>query len=198
MDDIISIDEEIKEKIKELGKMWKKSSSKPQIDEGIISKWEKVVNDWVKDKSLPLIIRKEFGPRGSESLHDTGRVIIPADNSFSQWIYYNVLKGKNFSLAEIRSLLNEGKIPMCYAIKSKEKDKIKHKQILGKYSLNKLGWKLCHIEAVGLKTKTPVKEININILESHFFKLANPRNMFLLPLQIGPLGEIQEFINEQK
>jgi hypothetical protein len=95
-------------------------------------------------------------------------------------------------------LLNEGKIPMSYAIKAVEKDKIKHKQILGKYSLNKLGWKLCHFEAVGLGKRTPANEIDIKELESHFLKLANPRNMFLLPLQIGDLGEIQEFIDELK
>lgn len=198
MSKIIPIDEEIKEKIKELGRIWKNSSSKPQIDEDIVSKWEKVINDWVKDKSLPLIIRKGFGPRGSEHLHDTGRVIIPADNSFSHWVYYNVLNGIVFSLDKIRTLLNEGKIPMSFAIKAAEKDKIKHKQILGKYSLNELGWKLCHFETVGLGKRTPANKIDIKELESHFLKLANPRNMFLLPLQIGDLGEIQEFIDEQR
>ena len=40
--------------------------------------------------------------------------------------------------------------------------------------------------------------MEIEIIEEHFMKLANPRNMFLVPLEIGGLGEIQEFINEQK
>lgn len=72
------------------------------------------------------------------------------------------------SLDEIRAFFIEDKIPMCYAIKSKEKDKNKHKQILGEYSINKLGWKLCLFEAIGLRTKTPINKIDIKKLETHF------------------------------
>ena len=41
-------------------------------------------------------------------------------------------------------------------------------------------------------------EMKIEVIEEHFMKLANPRNMFLVPLEIGGLGEIQEFIDEQR
>ena len=67
-----------------------------------------------------------------------------------------------------------------------------------KFSLNKEGWKLCHIEPIGLNDKTPVEEIDIKRLEEHFIKLASPGNMFVVPLEIGGIGEIQEFISEQK
>lgn len=195
---IIHIDPAIREKIRELGKIWKMSNSNPKINEDVLSTWKKLIHDWKDEHSLPLIIRKQTGIRGSEITHSSGRIIVTTDNSFSQWIYYNVLRGNTFSINDIKILLQKDEIPMSFAIKTSEKEKIKYKKIIGKYSINEQGWKLCHIDSVGLKTKLPIEEINIHELEDHFIKLANPRNMFLLPLEIGSLGEIQEFIDEQK
>ena len=58
-------------------------------------------------------------------------------------------------------------------------------------------WKVCHIKAVGFNSRKSIKEIPIELIEDHFRKLANPKNIFLLPKQIGALGEIQQFIDEQ-
>jgi hypothetical protein len=188
----------MREKIQELGKFWKKSETNPKISEKVLSKWERLIDDWINDETLPIIIRKQTSIRGSETTHDSGRKIVTTDNSFSQWIYCNVLNGNTYSIEEIKDLLKKDNIPMSFAIKASEKEKIKYKKTLGNYSINKRGWKLCHIDPVGLKTKQSLEKIDIQDLENHFKKLANPRNMFLLPLQIGSLGEIQEFIDEQK
>lgn len=40
--------------------------------------------------------------------------------------------------------------------------------------------------------------MDINELIMYFKRYANPMNMFLLPKEIGGLGEIQEFIDEQR
>jgi hypothetical protein len=50
---------------------------------------------------------------------------------------------------------------------------------------------------VGFNSRKSIKEIPIELIEDHFRKLANPKNIFLLPKQIGALGEIQQFIDEQ-
>lgn len=195
---VVPIDAAMREKIQELGKFWKKSETNPKISEKVLSKWERLIDDWINDETLPIIIRKQTSIRGSETTHDSGRKIVTTDNSFSQWIYCNVLNGNAYSIEEIKDLLKKDNIPMSFAIKASEKEKIKYKKTLGNYSINKRGWKLCHIDPVGLKTKQSLEKIDIQDLENHFKKLANPRNMFLLPLQIGSLGEIQEFIDEQK
>lgn len=189
---------DIRNKIRELGRIWKSSDSNPTINEDIKLQWEKLIYEWENDKNLPLVVRKGSGIRGSEIVHNTGRKIIITDNSFSQWIYSNVLDEITYSLNDIKNMLQNDEIPMSFAIKKEERSKVKYKKTLGKYSINDRGWKLCHIEYVGLKTKTPISSININELENHFIKLANPKNMFILPLEIGNLGEIQEFIDEQK
>ena len=57
--------------------------------------------------------------------------------------------------------------------------------------------KINHIKPVGLNSKE-IKNIDINEIIKYFKRYANPINMFLLPKDIGGLGEIQEFIDEQK
>ena len=108
------------------------------------------------------------------------------------------MDNKTYSLDEIKTMLFKDEIPMCFAIKKEDVNKVKYRKTLGQYSVNRRGWKLCHIDGVGLNSKMKIAEIEIAELENHFIKLANPKNMFLLPLEIGSLGEIQEFINEQK
>ena len=76
------------------------------------------------------------------------------------------------------------------------KDKAKYSKPLGIYSLP--DWKLCHIESIGLKTNKNIETLDIKTIKEHFRKYAGPDNMFVLPKEIGDLGEIEIFIEEQK
>lgn len=60
------------------------------------------------------------------------------------------------------------------------------------------GWKACHIRPVGFNTNARIEELAISEIKEHFRKYANPNNLFVLPKKIGYLGEIGEFIAEQK
>jgi hypothetical protein len=195
-DDLVGY--EIRKKISELGKLWLNSEKNPKTANDLIDHWEGIVIQWKNDHTLPLIVRKQSDIRGSESIHRTGRKIIITDNSFSQWIYFNILKRNKINYNDIKTLLVTDQIPFSFAIKREEKEKVKYKKCLGSNSINKLGWKLCHIDSVGLNSSGKIIDMEIGTIEAHFMKLANPRNMFLVPLEIGELGEIQEFIDEQK
>ena len=82
-------------------------------------------------------------------------------------------------------------------IKTKEiKDKAKYTEPLGKFAMPE--WKLCHIQPVGFNTNTSIEGLEISDIENHFRKYLNPNNMFVLPKEIGYLGEIDVFIEEQK
>lgn len=76
------------------------------------------------------------------------------------------------------------------------KTKAKYSKTLGQHSL--LGWKICHIESVGLNTNKNIEELDIVKIQDHFKKYASPDNMFVLPKEIGGLGEIGIFIEAQK
>ena len=192
-----TLPQNILKEIEAIGKLWKQSDINPKFSINVLDEWSKLITNWKDDDKMPLIIRKSGEIRGQEIIHNNGRAIIISDNSPAQWVCYNVLSGITYNKEQIIDLLKNDKIPISFAIKAKEKDKIKYKCILGKYSINKFGWKLCHIEDVGLKSSRQINEIDIVTLEKKFFLLMNPKNFFLVPKAIGGIGEIKEFKNQQ-
>lgn len=193
------VGEDVRNKIKELGILWKSSTKRPKVSIDVLSSWDNLISEWANDESMPLIIRKG-SHRGQEFIHPSGRIIVVSDNTFALWVYHNVLQGRVFQLNHLRNLLAKNEVPMVYALTKEEKEKAKYTKVLGTDALSNADakWKLCHIEPVGLNTRKRLEDIDINELIKVFKKYANPMNMFMLPKEIGGLGEIQEFIDTQK
>ena len=196
------VGEEMRSKIKELGRLWKKSAKQNHLipDKEVLDAWERLIDDWVEDETMPLIIRRGSA-RGQEfEHHSSGRKIIISDNTFALWVYHHVLKGEQFTISEMKSMLENNEIPIVYILSKEDRKSAKYTKTLGKFSLSDADtkWKLCHIEPVGLNSRKSIDDIEIGELKDYFKKYANPKNMFLLPKEIGGLGEIQEFIDEQK
>lgn len=182
---------EIREKIREIGKLWNEHQNKRIFPEPAYSDWQKLIEFWRDCPDLPLIIRKNKEHRGESVIHPSGREIIFSDNSFATWVLCNVLENKTISVLEIKKLLEDDQIPfMMVANKNAKYRKTQEPNITD-------GWKLCHKEEVGFKTRKSVNELDIKLIERKFFLFANPKNMFLLPKDIGGIGEIKEFIEEQ-
>ncbi len=86
-------------------------------------------------------------------------------------------------------------IPVALALEKSEKGVATYKCCLpGRGNLNKRGWKLCHIEGVGLLERKETGELPIEKLEDRFRKLLSPRNMFVVPKDRSGLGELPEMI----
>ena len=134
--------------------------------------------------------------RGQSFIHPTGREIIVSDNTFAIWVYGQVMKQHTPTLKEIKEMLQNNMIPMQFMQTKDGKQKAKYSKPLGTDALQ--GWKLCHIEPIGFNSSKSINEIDIHSIEEHFRKYANPYNMFVLPKEIGDLGEIQVFIDEQR
>ena len=190
------VGEEIRMKIKEIGSLWRNSPNNPQIDVKVLKNWNNLIEEWIADKDMPLIIRKEINKRGQSFEHPSGREIIVSDNTVAIWTYSNVLKGTVFSLSQIKELLRQKELPMVFSATKDIKAKAKYTKPLGSYALP--NWKLCHIQPVGFNTNTSIEDLEISDIEDHFRKYVNPNNMFVLPKEIGYLGEIDAFIEEQK
>lgn len=188
----------IRNKIRELGCLWRLSERNLRISKDVLTSWNRLIEEWIEDETMPLIVRKN-SQRGREFIHLSGRKIIVSDNTFAVWIYHNALNGKTFDIPEIKSKLNNNEIPMVYALSVEEKKFAKYTKTLGISSLSdsETKWKLCHIEPVGLKTRKSLDSLDINDIVESFKRFANPMNMFILPKEIGGLGEVQEFIDEQ-
>lgn len=190
------VGDEIRMKIKEIGTLWHKSPNNPQIGIDVLENWHNLIEEWIADKNMPLIIRKETNKRGQSFVHPCGREIIVSDNTVAIWVYSNVLKGIVFTLSQIKELLIQNELPMVFMATNEIKANAKYTKPLGSYALP--NWKLCHIQPVGFNTNTSIEHLEISDIEDHFRKYANPNNMFILPKEIGYLGEIDVFIEEQK
>lgn len=182
------------ELVRKLGSLWAECIICPQIENNIKIAWDKILNEWADDNSLPLLIRKSSLVRGSEIIHFSGRSVIPTDNSPAQWSCNLALRGIIPTIFEIREAFKIDTIPVSFANKKGEENQRKYHCTLGQYSINKDGWKLCHISAVGLNSHSLLSNININELKKTFIDLLSPSNYFLLPKEWGGLGETDEFI----
>lgn len=190
------VGEGIRMKIKEIGTLWRNSPNNPQLDIEVLRNWDHLIDEWIDDDTMPLIIRKETGKKGQAFTHPCGREIIVSDNTVAIWVFSNVLRGKVFTLDEIRELLKHNELPMMFIATKGIKEKAKYTKPLGNYSLS--GWKVCHIQPIGFNTKKGITDLDISVIKEHFKKYVNPNNMFVLPKEIGDLGEIDVFIEQQK
>lgn len=181
--------------IHKLGLIWAGSDGCPRVAVEVVKSWNNLLNEWLSDDSLPLLVRKSSLVRGSEIKHKCGRMIIPTDNSPAQWACSLSLQGRIPTITDIHNGFDKDEIPVSFAHIRNEFDKRKYHCTLGAHSINKDRWKLCHITPVGQKSRTPLETIDIEILKRSFFDLLSPENYFLLPIKWGGLGETQEFID---
>lgn len=127
------VGEDIRSKIREIGALWRSSPNNPSIDQEVVNQWEKLIDDWIKDSNMPLIVRKETNKRGQAFRHSTtGREIIIADNSVALWVYGHVLKGKVFTLSQIRELLQNNELPVVFMATKEIRKKPNMQKLLGK------------------------------------------------------------------
>ena len=127
--------------------------------------------------------------------HPSGRDVIVSDNTFAIWVYNRVMNNITYTLEQLKEMLIENEIPMVF-MQAGMMENARFTKPLGAFSLPE--WKLCHIEPVGFNSNKTIKELSIIEIKEHFKKYASPSNMFVLPKEIGDLGEIQIFIDEQR
>lgn len=182
--------------LREIGRLWAESKDRPRVQPEIRRKWDELVDAWA-GSDLPIVVRKSTGVRGGAITHSSGRSIVLADNSSAQWAFMRAFQGFSYSLGEVTRELEKGKIPFAFATKRSEKSQMKYKGTLSAAdNLNKRGWKLCHIDGVGLRSAASLENFPLERLLTHFRLLIKPNNHFLVPLPWAGLGELPESIDE--
>ena len=184
----------ISEALAEIGRLWAQSDERPRVSSEARRSWDDLIDQWAAS-DLPLVIRKSGNIRGAAILHTTGREIVLADNSPAQWAFMRAYAGHSYSLSDISEMLARDVIPFAYATKSAEKAQMKFRCTLaGVDNVNKCGWKLCHVDDIGLSTRTPVGDVPLELLVRHFKLFMKPSNHFVVPLAWSGLGEVREVI----
>ena len=92
-----------------------------------------------------------------------------------------------------REFVRRDRIPVAMILKSIEKATATYRFTLGKVRTpNEYGWKVAHLNAVGLGNAGQLEAIPIAILRDRFVRFLSPRNMFLVPTAYAGLAELPE------
>lgn len=179
---------------------WARSPLRPRLKKGIADHWDLVVKEWADDRIMPLFIRRfndEF-PRGKAIRHASGRMLIPVDNTPAHWVLSLALREEVLGVEIIERMLAEDRIPIAMILKKKEKASAAYK-CCGRKDLlfNDYGWKVCHKESVKFG-RGNIVDMSLDSLKGHFCRFMSPQNMFLIPLQLGGLGELSGLIEIMK
>lgn len=189
---------ELRRYARELSEAWLRSGLRPVVKIGVARAWDELVQGWVNEPTMPLYIRKSQNNRGSLIEHNSGRILIPTDNSVAQWCFALAYERTVPSLQGIRAWQEADGVPIAQALKRAERELATYHCTIGRAldpSLNDSGWKVCHINRVGiLPQRTQIEEIPIDCLKKHFVRLLSPSNMFLVPKAWAGLGELPEML----
>lgn len=187
---------ELTDSINCVARLWLQSSLRPTISSNVLNGWSGLLQSWVSDKSLPILVRTSKGAPGSVVTHSTGRALVPTDNSPASWAFTLAERGIVPTLDDIRHGFSSDRIPIAMAIKQKHKQVTRYFCNLAtlKDNPNKRGWKVAHIESVGLRQRGEIQEMHIGDLEAHFVRLLSPSNMFAVPKKWSGFSEIEEVV----
>lgn len=175
------------------------SPIRPKLAEEVIQHWDELIDAWADDATLPLFIRKQSADIGSLLQHRTSlRPLAPCDNSPAHWVVVTAFSaGTNFSLSDIKAVIAKHDIPVTMAMSKADIADSAMKGVLAKtkgLNASDYGWKVDHVDEVGLKQRLRIQEMPLTDLKDHFRRLMKPSNIVLVPSALKGLGDMPAFI----
>ena len=157
-----------------------------------IELWQNILNQWILKDSLPLFVRKSSDVRGSEIIHEDGRIIIKTDNTPAHWIFRRfVLNNEIPTFKIIKTAIEDSGIPLAMMRKKTEKEFLKNSQIASKdFRLGNENWKIAHIQRIALPRN---KNITLEQYKEHHKKFLSLNNMYLIKKEFSGISEVDLF-----
>lgn len=175
-----------------LATAWRDSPDRPRVSAKVEDYWDGLVAWWTASPDLPLPVRAKGTGRGSTPMVH-GRKVVYVDNSPAQWIYARACDGWVPTPEELAAAI-QTEMPVAQILPPQERQTAVLQRTLGQGpSTSQHGLKLHHISRVsagGSLAKRTLPQ-----LQEAAVRLLSPRNMFVLPMTISGLGEIQCFID---
>jgi hypothetical protein len=174
---------------------WFRDPGRPRIDEGVVRQWDELLHSWAESDDMPILVRKARGNRGHAVIHQSGRILVPADNSPAHWTIALAFSACCPSLADVREALRSDGIPIAMVLKADEKLGAAYRCTRqAAHGPNDQGWKVAHIHDVGLGFTGNIQDLPPPVLMSHFLRFLSPGNMFLVPKEYAGIAETPEFL----
>ncbi|MDB6031972.1 MAG: hypothetical protein JWM16_2310 [Verrucomicrobiales bacterium] len=182
-----------------LAKSYLQSFIRPKLTVDVLNHWDSLVDCWA-DSDLPLFIRKQSLDIGMILNHaESSRKLAPCDNSPAHWAVITAFaRGTQVTLQDIRTAIDAHEIPVTMAMSNAEIQSSAMKGVLAKcrgVNAGEYGWKVDHIQEIGLRQRRRVQELPIENLKHHFKLLMKPSNMVLVPSQLKGLGDLPGFLH---
>ena len=190
----------------EMGEFWRDSPLRPRPTIEALTYWSALVDEWVADESMPLLIRKG-SLKTLRCVHPKGRTFVRCDNSPAHWAFMGAFRDARPSLADVREQLTLGHVPMALARTREESKRIADglDEAMGGHlgqsrygQVNKfpggMAYKLCHLEGIGIKARGDVQDLPVTTLQSHMRRFLDPLNMIVVPLEYAGVGECAAFL----
>ncbi len=187
--------------LQRLADAWCNSSIRPRLDSEVLQTWDRLIEEWIEAQDIPLLIRKSESAagRGWVIRHNTGRELVPTDNTPANWGLTLALAGTCPSLENVRGPVAENALPVAMALKKKEREGARFKGTRAAFAdLNSLGWKVCHKAHVALRGQGSMTGYRIDVLQNHFRRFLAPSNMFLVPKRLAGLGELPHMVSAMR
>lgn len=192
------LDEYSRVALRRLASNWRESPTRPNISGHDALSWHGLLQEWVADRSLPLLVRMPRCGRGREIRHSGGRILIPTDDSPAMYMLSLAMEQRRPSRTGLQSALESGRFPIAHSLTAEERTRARYRGTLSEMdapNLYELGYSVCHITRVGLR-RVPLEERTEVELISHSLLFLTPVNMFVVPREYAGLGELPEFIDE--
>jgi hypothetical protein len=149
------------------------------------------LEEWASAPGMPIFVRKHKDNRGFSVSHPSGRELVPTDNSPAHWVFTLACAGVCPTLKDVQSSLANHSIPIAMIRRTIERNGSKYTCTLGnEYDVNMRGWKLGHVEGVGMRQRKKLDEMPIDTLTAHFRRFMDPGNMFVVPLKLAGIAEV--------
>lgn len=192
------LDEYSRVALRRLASNWRESPRRPSISGHDALAWHSVVQEWVQDRTLPLLVRRPRYGRGREITHSCGRVLVPTDDTPAMYLLSLAMEQRRPSCESLAAALRNGRFPVALSLTDEERRNARYTgtaQTMDAPNLNELGYSVCHITHVGLR-RVPLEERTEVELVAHSLLLLSPVNMFVVPKEYAGLGELPEFVDE--
>lgn len=172
--------EPLNEPLREFGRRWAESPDRPRPTARALDLWDEFLANWIQS-DLPLLFRKgSAGFRGNTTTCQSGRSVMFGDNSPANWSFALALEGVVPDLSQWASATMGSYVPISFVTKGDA----------AKRDLNRLGWKICHVDPVSDRRRYKIESAPEADIRSSFLRFMSPRNMFLIPKVLSGAGEI--------
>lgn len=184
--------------IRRLASSWRDSPARPRINASLALSWHRSLEHWVRDRELPLLIRRPSLGRGRQILHPEGRTLLITDDAPAEYFFAKAAAGEEPSPDEWRRLLLNGSLPVGRNLTRAERACADHRCTLasiGSPDFASLGYSICHVTHVGID-RGPLASLTEQELMAHSIFQLSPVNVYLVPRAYSHLAVLPEFIDE--